>query len=88
MKIAYNLFKNSAGKTVIWQFPNLPLWGWLITSLLAKIYKDSSVHSAFSSLTQAFLFTWSYLELRSGESLFRRILGAIVVGVTVYGIFR
>lgn len=71
--------KNKQGSVVIWQFPNIPLWGWILCTLLALVLKHGHIHTGLHALAQALLFTWAYLELRSGESIFRRTLGGLVL---------
>lgn len=82
------IFKNKDGAIIIWQNPNIPLWGWIVSSILGVILKHGAVHSGFQHLAEASLFTWAYLELRSGESIFRRVLGAIVLVSVAYGFFK
>jgi hypothetical protein len=72
------IFRDRKGKIAIWQFPNPPLFGWLVFTIVDKIFKDGKPHTGFHLLAQASLLTWAYLELRSGDSVFRRALGAVV----------
>jgi hypothetical protein len=82
------VFRNQHGQIVLWQTPNVPLWGWIASTVLGIIFKHTSLHSGLQNAGKAFLFTWSYLEIRTGESMFRRILGAIVMAGIVYGFFK
>lgn len=82
------LFRDANGKVVIWQNPNIPLLGWIVFTALGLIIKHGAAHTGFHRLAEASLFTWAYLEIRSGKSLFRRILGCIVLVSTLYGFFR
>ena len=81
------IFKNKDGKLVLWQNPNLPLWGWIASSVLGAVFKHGNLHSSFQLLGKAALFAWAYLEIRSGESIFRRILGAVVMANILIGVF-
>jgi hypothetical protein len=72
------IFRDSNGRLAIAQFPNLPLWGWIVFSLLTVVFKHGKAHTGFRLLAQSTLFIWAYLELRSGDSLFRKALGALV----------
>ena len=81
-------FKNKDGKVVIWQAPNLLLWSWIATTGLGYLLRGSQLHDGVRSLGSAVLFAWAYLEIQSGESPFRRVLGLLVIGMVVVGFFR
>jgi hypothetical protein len=80
-------FKNSDGKIVIWQSPNLPLLGWGLARIIAMLLEDGTVKTGFSHLATAFIFTWAYLEIRSGVNIFRKLLGTIVLVLAILSIF-
>jgi hypothetical protein len=82
------ILKNKDGKVVLWQNPNLPLWGWVIFSVLGVVFKHGNLHSGFQYLGKASLFTWAYLEIRSGESMFRRALGLLIMAGILIGTFK
>lgn len=82
------IFKDADGNVIIWQFPNIPLAGWLLFKLLSMISLTNSIQRGFENLSAAFLFTWAYLEIVSGKSHFRRILGVIVMTAIIVGYFR
>jgi len=82
------VFKNKQGKKIVWQNPNFPLWGWILASVLGYVFKHGHVHNGFQYLGKAFLFTWAYLEIRSGESMFRRVLGIVIMASILFGFFR
>ncbi len=73
------IFKDKDGKIVIWQNPNIALWGWIIFTILTYIVKRGRINKGSQSLASAFLFTWAYLEVLKGDSIFRRVLGAVVL---------
>lgn len=85
--ILKRLFRNDKGAIVIWQNPNIPLWIWIISTALTFLFKSGYLHTGFQSLGKLALFTWAYLEIRSGESIFRRILGAAVLVSIIYDVF-
>ena len=87
-KFLNKVFRDKLGRVVIWQNPNLPLWGWITSVLAGIVVKSSPTHSAISQFGMAALFTWAYLEIRSGITLFRRIIGVIVMIVIIYGLFK
>lgn len=79
--------RNKDGNVVIWQFPNIPLASWILFSILGLLTKHIKVHTGFHDLAQASLFTWAFLELRTGDSLFRRFLGGLVLLGLIFGFF-
>lgn len=82
-----NFFRNKDGKLVIWQFPNPPLLIGLAFGLIAKIAQAGMLHTGSQATSTAAFFTWSYLELRYGESTFRRVLGAFVFAYIIASYF-
>ena len=80
------VFKDKKGNTVLWQRPNVPIYGWIIFKLLALIVTEKSIKSGFEQLSTAFLLTWAYLELTKGASYFRKILGFIVFILIFYDV--
>jgi hypothetical protein len=73
------LFKDKNGKIVVGQFPNIPLAAWIFFSVIDTAIKHGKIHTSLHELAQASLFVWAYLELKTGGSLFRRILGGLVL---------
>ena len=80
--------RDKDGEVVIWQFPNIPLWSWIIFTLLAMVITHGRGHNFSTKLAQASLFTWAFMELHSGKSLFRRVLGGVVLIIIVVGFFK
>lgn len=72
-------FKDADGHWAIWQWPNIPLYGWIACELLSFVIKQQHLHTGLARLSTAFLFTWAYLEITRGVNYFRRLLGAIVM---------
>jgi hypothetical protein len=72
-------FRDEHGEIVMAQAPNLPILGWAICAALSKLIREGRLHTSFHLLAQAFLFTWAYMEIRSGVTPFRRTLGALVM---------
>jgi len=73
------IFKDKDGNVVLGQFPNVPLLGWMVFTILSWILPDGRLGNASESLGRAFLFTWGYLELTAGVNYFRRALGAVAI---------
>ncbi|MBA3758115.1 hypothetical protein H0X10_00585 [Candidatus Saccharibacteria bacterium] len=74
-----SFFKDRQGNTVVWQWPNIPLYGWIIFKLLAWAIPDFNIQNGLEQLSTAFLFTWAYLEITKGATYFRKILGLLVL---------
>lgn len=79
MDKAMQFFKNQDGKVVIWQNPNKPLIGWMITFALTYAPLPEKWHVLMSFVAFGFLFTWAWLEITKGSSGFRRMLGVAVM---------
>jgi hypothetical protein len=73
------LFKDSSGKIVIAQMPNLPIIIWAVASLLKVVYKTGKINLGLDILASVSLFVWAGQELFQGVNYFRRGLGAIVL---------
>jgi hypothetical protein len=81
-------WKDEQGNVAVWQWPNIPLAGWFVFMLLSKLFSAGAPKNGFHFLSVAFLFTWSYLEIRSGASYFRRLLGLVIFLMIVHSHFK
>lgn len=81
-------FKDSRGRIVVWQSPNIFLYGWILFTAVAFIISDKEYKSGFVQLSSSFLFAWAFLEVTKGVNYFRRLLGLIVLVVTIFGFFN
>ena len=73
-------YKNSEGKVVFAQSPNLPILVWATGKLLLLLVPTTSgVHTPLTILTTGTLFTWAWLELFAGTTYLRRLLGFVVL---------
>jgi hypothetical protein len=72
-------FRDSQGKIVLAQMPNLPILVWLAATLLNLIPTTGNIHTGLDALANVSLFTWAWLELFQGVNYFRRALGFIVL---------
>lgn len=82
-----SIFKDSDGRIVIWQTPNLILTGWILCKVTALLIDNSNLETSISHLSNALLFTWAYLEIRSGVNMFRKLLGLTVLCFVLTNIF-
>jgi len=74
-----DFFRDAEGRVVIWQWPNLTLYGWIILRLLGLVVAKGHLRNMCEQLSTAFLFTWAFLELTKGVNYFRRVLGLAVL---------
>ena len=72
-------FRDSEGKIVIAQMPNLPLVVGLAATLLQLLLPSGKIHTALDLVAFGALFTWAWQELFEGVNYFRRALGLIVL---------
>ena len=81
-------FRNpETGDVVVAQWPNLPLWVFLAASLVRRLFHpDGGLGTVVSVVGTVSLVAWAVLELARGDSPFRRVLGAVVLVVTVVGL--
>ena len=76
------IFRDSDGKIVLAQMPNLPLIVWITASLLKLVFTTGVVNTGLEGLAFGSLFTWAWLELFQGVNYFRRALGlGVLIGV-------
>lgn len=74
------IFRDSSGKIVIAQTPNLPLLVGLAATLLQFVLPSGNLQTGFDLVGFGALFTWAWQELFEGVNYFRRALGLVVLG--------
>lgn len=80
-------FRDSEGKIVIAQMPNLPLLVGLAATVLQFVLPAGKIQTAFSLLAFGVLFTWAWQELFEGVNYFRQGLGLMaLVGLMALGL--
>jgi hypothetical protein len=76
------IFRDSDGKIVLAQMPNLPLIVWIAASLLKLAFTTGLGNTGLDAVAFGSLFTWAWLELFQGVNYFRRALGlGVLIGV-------
>jgi hypothetical protein len=78
-------FTDKHGKVVIWQTPNAPLVIWFVCVLAGRV-TDGLLHTLLSVAGTAAILVWALLELFDGVNYFRRMLGLVVFGLTVFSL--
>ncbi|MBD2313849.1 hypothetical protein H6G20_19450 [Desertifilum sp. FACHB-1129] len=82
-------FRDSEGRIVIAQMPNLPLLTALAAALLQAVLPSGNFQTALTLVAFGAFFTWAWQELFEGVNYFRRSLGlmglvsAIALGLHV-----
>lgn len=81
-----DLFRDESGNIVLWQWPNMPLWIFLATIPLRHILPSGLARTLVVWAGSIALLWWASLEITEGTTPFRRILGTIVLAVTIVGL--
>jgi hypothetical protein len=76
-------FRDSDGKIVLAQMPNLPLIVWVVASLLKLIFTSGTINMGLDAVAFGCLFTWAWEELFQGVNYFRRTLGLAVLIIII-----
>lgn len=74
------IFRDSEGKIVIAQMPNLPFLVGLGATLLQLVLPNGNLQAGFDLVGFGALFTWAWQELFDGVNYFRQALGLVVLG--------
>jgi hypothetical protein len=77
-KAKKRLLEDSTGKYVVGQSPNVLIYI-MATGFVGQLFSTGVIKSFFELLFFGAAFAWGYLEIRFGESLFRRILGGVIL---------
>lgn len=72
-------FRDSEGKIVLAQIPNLPLIIGITASLLELVFPAGRLNVGLDVIAFGTLFTWAWGELFQGVNYFRQALGLIVL---------
>ncbi|MBW4694596.1 MAG: hypothetical protein KME27_22840 [Lyngbya sp. HA4199-MV5] len=72
-------FRDSEGKIVLGQMPNLPLLVGLTAILLHLILPSGKLGIGLDLVAFGALFTWAWQEVFEGVNYFRRAIGLVVL---------
>ena len=86
-KIIKKIFFDSNGRQKVAQTPNLPIIVWFGSSVLIFI-TSGSLELFFKIIAFGSIFTWAWLEIFEGESYFRRLMGSIVIIISITAAFN
>lgn len=79
MKILDSFFRGASGKYVIFQVPNVPAILTGAAFIVWRVWPQTALGRWAAFVCGASTFLWAYLEIQSGASWFRRVLGAVVM---------
>lgn len=68
-------YKDSSGNVVLAQRPNTPIIVWAIATLFSKIIPEGNALVLLQLIAFGSIFTWAWMELFSGDTYIRRLLG-------------
>ncbi len=82
------LFRNpETGELAIVQLPNIPLWIFIVATAGRLLLRPhGAVATAVSIVSGIAIVWWSIDEILRGDSLFRRMLGGVVLAAIVAGL--
>ncbi len=73
------VFRDSEGRIVLAQMPNLTLIVWIVASSLKIVFTTGKINLGLDLIAFGSLFTWAWEELFQGVNYFRRALGLLVL---------
>lgn len=73
------IFADKHGKIRVVELPNLPFVVGIASWLMTLVLPYGTVNFIAALITFGAFFTWAWLELFEGNSLFRRALGCAVL---------
>jgi hypothetical protein len=84
------LFRNrQTGEITVAQAPNPPLLIWLLATIARVVFDPSGwLGTALTIVATTALIVWSLDELVRGVNPFRRIVGAVILALQIFAVFR
>ena len=84
------LFRDrQTGRIVVAQWPNIPLLIFLVASVAKRlVHPRGGLGAAWTVVVVASLLWWAVDEVLRGVNPFRRIVGGVVIVLTVVGLVR
>ncbi len=76
-----------SGRITVAQWPNIPLWVFIIVSVVARLsHPSGSAARLTRAVAVGALLIWAIDEVVRGVNPFRRVLGAAVLVVTIVSV--
>ncbi len=85
MSIVDKVVRDKDGRVVLWQRPNLPILVWAAARVLQWPLSGRAEQFVGLAGTAAILF-WAVLEIVDGTTPFRRVLGGLVLALSIWSI--
>ncbi len=80
--------RRRGGITVV-QWPNIPLAAYIVASVVPRVvHLHDTVHSVVRTIGVVALIVWALDEVWRGVNPFRRLLGGVILGLTVVHLLR
>lgn len=76
-------WKNSNGKIVIGQWPNVWLIVWMIALMVSWFLPPGKLTNALGLISFVALVVWALLEIFKGVNYFRRFLGLVILAMLI-----
>lgn len=73
------LWRDKDGHLSLIELPNIPLAFAALFWIISIVMPAGKFKSGAEILNFGFLFTWAWLEIKTGKSYFRRILGCVIL---------
>jgi hypothetical protein len=80
------VWKDKDGNQAVFQKPNIWITFWAALTLAALTVGDGDARAILGALATVSLIAWSGLEIFTGDSYFRQILGCIVFVAIIIGL--
>lgn len=85
--VEWLLRDRSTGNLVVVQWPNVPLWIFIVSSAVKRLVTpQGSVGTVVAAVAVGALMWWALGEILRGVNPFRRGLGVVVAAVTIAGL--
>jgi hypothetical protein len=82
------MFKDKQGRVVLYQRPNIWLIAWALLDIVAIFAPGRRISDYAWTAGSVMLIIWALLEVFRGVNYFRRLLGLVVLFITLASIFK
>ena len=81
------IWKDRRGRVVIWQTPNVFLIAWAVLTVISLFFNGHTA-DVISVAGSVALIVWAALELFKGVNYFRRVLGLVILILSVLSLLK